>query len=289
MIDLLSSSPWALASFAAMLGLIIGSFLNVVIYRLPIMMETEWRDECRLLLNDESPDESRAPFNLVLPRSRCPSCGHEISAFENVPVISYILLGGRCKGCKARISARYPLVEAVCGVATVVVALRFGATAAGLLAAVLTWSLLTLALIDFDTQLLPDSITLPVLWLGLLCNYFEVFTTLENAVIGAMAGYLLLWAVYWGFKLATGKEGMGYGDFKLLALLGAWFGWQAVPMIVVLSSAVGAIVGIGLIVFRSHDRATPIPFGPYLAAAGWIALLWGDRLSGQFLFSSGSL
>jgi len=278
--SLFADSPGLAVGISLVLGLCIGSFLNVVILRLPKMLEHEWHLQAAELRGEEPAEQPR--FNLVTPRSRCPSCGHQITALENVPVASWLLLRGRCSSCGTRISARYPLVELFTGVMSAMAIWRFGPTAAGAGALLLTWSLITLALIDLDTQLLPDDITMPLLWLGLLFNLFGVFVPLETAVIGAMAGYLSLWAVYWLFRLATGKEGMGFGDFKLLAALGAWFGWQALPAIIVLASAVGAAVGIGLIALRSHGREVPIPFGPYLAGAGLLALYFGKPLSEFF-------
>lgn len=274
-------TPGGLAALAGLLGLCIGSFLNVVIHRLPRMMERDWQMQCAELRNEVL--EPAEPLTLAVPRSRCPDCGHPIGALENIPVISYLLLRGRCAGCRAAISPRYPLVEAFTGLLSAYLAWRFGLgwQAAGALC--LAWALIALTFIDFDTQLLPDSITLPLLWLGLLLNLFGAFTDLKSAVIGAMAGYLSLWSVYWLFKLATGKEGMGYGDFKLLAALGAWLGWQMLPAIILLSSLVGAVVGIALIVLARHGRNVPIPFGPYLAAAGIIALLWGRPLTQAYL------
>ncbi|HJW26213.1 MAG TPA: A24 family peptidase [Rhodocyclaceae bacterium] len=274
-------TPGGLAALAGLLGLCIGSFLNVVIHRLPRMMERDWQMQCAELRNEVL--EPAEPLTLAVPRSRCPDCGHPIGALENIPVISYLLLRGRCAGCRVAISPRYPLLEASTGLLSAYLAWHFGLgwQAAGALC--LAWSLIALTFIDFDTQLLPDSITLPLLWLGLLFNVFGAFTDLQSAVIGAMAGYLSLWSVYWLFKLATGKEGMGYGDFKLLAALGAWLGWQMLPAIILLSSLVGAVVGIALIVLARHGRNVPIPFGPYLAAAGIIALLWGRPLTQAYL------
>lgn len=270
-----------LAAVAGLLGLCIGSFLNVVIHRLPRMMEHDWQTQCAELRNEAIEPGER--LNLATPRSRCPACGHQISALENIPVISYLWLRGRCAGCRQAISTRYPLIEAFTGLLSAYLAWHFGLSwqAAGALC--LAWALIALAFIDFDTQLLPDSITLPLLWLGLFFNLFGAFADLRSAVVGAMAGYLSLWSVYWLFKLATGKEGMGYGDFKLLAALGAWLGWQMLPAIILLSSLVGAAVGIGLILLARHGRNVPIPFGPYLAAAGLIALLWGHQLTRAYL------
>ena len=270
---------WLAASL--LLGLCVGSFLNVVIHRLPRMMESEWRAQCAELRGEEAPGET--PLSLALPRSRCPHCGHQITALENIPVISYLWLRGRCAGCKAAISPRYPIIEALTGLLSAFTVWHFGPTLAAGAALCLIWALIALTFIDFDTQLLPDSITLPLLWLGLLFNLTGGFISLSTAVIGAMAGYLALWSVYWLFKLVTGKEGMGYGDFKLLAALGAWLGWQMLPAIILLSSVVGAVVGISLIVFARQGRNVPIPFGPYLAAAGVIALFWGAQITQKYL------
>ncbi len=282
--DLFAGSPMAFALAALLLGLVIGSFLNVVIHRLPLMMEREWRSQCQELLQpDVAEKEQQAPLSLVSPRSRCPDCGHLISALENIPVLSYLIQRGRCRHCGGRISVRYPLVELATGLLTALVAWQFGFGWEALAAMGLTWALIALTFIDFDTQLLPDDITLPFLWLGIGLAFFGLFTDLHASVVGAMAGYLTLWAVYHLFKLVTGKEGMGYGDFKLLGMLGAWLGWQALPVIILLSSVVGAVVGISLILFRNHGRDVPIPFGPYLAAAGWLALMWGDELTNTWL------
>lgn len=289
MIDLLQSSSTVFIVTAGILGLMVGSFLNVVIHRLPLMMEREWRSECAMLLDRALPKESPEKFNLMTPRSRCLNCEHQISALENIPILSYVVLRGRCHGCKTPISIRYPFIELVSGTAAVVVAIHFGFSAAAVCAFALSWALISLAVIDIDTQLLPDSITLPMLWAGIVVNYFNVFVTLEEAVLGAVFGYLFLWAVFWMFKFATGKDGMGYGDFKLLALLGAWLGWKILPIVIVLSSIVGACVGIGLMLFLSHDKSKPIPFGPYLAVAGWIALLWGGEITAQYLYGASQL
>jgi len=286
LIALLQASPFWLVLVVSILGLLVGSFLNVVIYRLPIMMEQDWKAQCDELNNQTS--EVVTPFTLSVPRSRCPHCNHAITALENIPVISYLFLGGKCKQCKAPISKRYPLIEALTGLLSGIVAWHFGFDWACLGALLLTWSLITLTFIDIDHQLLPDSITLPLLWLGIIFNLFTVYTDLTSSVIGAIAGYLSLWLVFHGFKLVTGKEGMGYGDFKLLAALGAWFGWLILPSVILLSSLVGAIVGISLIVFRQHQRNIPIPFGPYLAAAGWIALVWGDAITYAYLNWTGA-
>lgn len=279
-------SPGGLAAIAGLLGLCLGSFLNVVIHRLPRMMEREWAVQCAELRDEPAPVDTE-PFDLVRPRSRCPTCGHAITALENIPLLSYFLLRGKCSACKSPISLRYPAIEATTALLSAGLAWHFGYGWALLGALALLWSLIALAAIDFDTQYLPDSITLPLLWLGLLFNLFGVFTDLRSAVIGAIAGYLLLWSVYWIFRVVTGKEGMGYGDFKLLAALGAWLGWQLLPAIVLISSLVGASVGISLIVFARHGRNIPIPFGPYLAAAGLIALVWGHALTRAYLAQLG--
>ncbi|MGB5326160.1 MAG: A24 family peptidase [Pseudomonadales bacterium] len=282
----------------ALFSLMVGSFLNVVIYRLPIIMENGWRRELeQYAATDGDPvttaaaqagDENAPVFNLSTPRSRCPQCAHPISALENIPVLSYLALGGKCKSCKTAISARYPTVEAITALLSAFVAWQLFANPAAALAAVaLTWVLVALTGIDYDTYLLPDSLTLPLLWAGLIANYFELFTTLESALWGAIAGYLSLWSVYWLFKLTTGKEGMGYGDFKLLAALGAWLGWQMLPVIILLSSLVGAVCGIAMILFADREKSRPIPFGPYLAMAGWIALLWGDSIVQAYLKATG--
>ena len=289
LLEVIHASPFLFCSVMTVLGLIVGSFLNVVIHRLPIMMEREWRGECSALFELETPAPAQSPFNLLVPRSRCPHCGHLITAVENLPIVSYLVLRWRCGGCHARISPRYPLIELITGVVTWIVAWHFGFGVQALMASLLTWALIALAALDFDTQLLPDAITLPWLWLGLLVNLFGVFVDIHASVIGAMAGYLSLWSVYWLFKLLTGKEGMGYGDFKLLALLGAWLGWQALPMLILLASMVGAVTGLTLIALKVHDRTKPIPFGPYLACAGWVVMIWGEQLSQLYNFQRGVL
>ena len=279
-----ASYPAAFPWIAGLFGLAIGSFLNVVVHRLPIMLERRWQSQCRELLNpDQPPSKAVGRFDLIMPRSRCPHCGHAITALENIPILSFLWLRGKCSACRKPISRRYPLVELLTGCLSIAVAWRFGFGLAALAGLALTWSLIALTLIDIDRQLLPDDITLPLLWAGLLFNIFAVFTSLTSAVIGAIAGYVSLWLVYQLFKLATGKEGMGYGDFKLFAVLGAWLGWQSLPLIILLASLVGAVVGISFIVFFGHDRRMPIPFGPFLCAAGWIALLWGEPLTRLYL------
>lgn len=273
---------WTLP-LAAVFGLLIGSFLNVVIHRLPRMMQNEWEREARTLLEPDEAHPESVRYDLWSPRSQCPHCERPIRAHENVPVLSFLLLRGRCPGCGQRISWQYPAVELLTAALFAFTMLHFGASAAGLAALALTAVLIAAAGIDARTTLLPDQLTLPLLWLGLVANYFGLFTDLESAVLGAIGGYLSLWLVYHAFRLATGKEGMGYGDFKLLAALGAWLGWQALPMILLLASLVGAFVGIALILLRGRDRNIPIPFGPYLAAAGWLVLLWGDQLITVYL------
>lgn len=267
---------------AAILGLLVGSFLNVVIYRVPKMLDRDWREQCCELLGQGSP-ESEPTFNLVTPNSTCPHCGHAIRPWENIPVVSYLFLRGKCSACRGPISLRYPIIELVTGLLSLFVVYHFGVNTTGLAVLVLTWSLIALTMIDIDTQLLPDNITLPLLWLGLIANHFGMFVSLGDALWGAIAGYLSLWTVYWLFKIVTGKEGMGFGDFKLLAALGAWMGWQMLPIIVLMSSLVGAVIGISMIVLRGRDRNIPIPFGPYLAIAGWLTLLWGEAIMGRYL------
>ena len=280
MIDLLLQPAGATAA-AAVLGLLVGSFLNVVIHRLPKMLDREWAAQCAELRGEATAPAPR--YNLVVPRSACPSCGHRIGAAENVPVLSWLALRGRCRGCGTRISARYPAVELMTGTLSALAVWHFGPTWQGLAAMGLLWALVALTFIDADTQLLPDDITLPLLWAGLGANLFGLFVPLAEAVIGAIAGYLALWSVYWAFKLIRGKEGMGHGDFKLLAALGAWLGWKQLPAIVLMSSVVGAVIGIALIALRRHDSATPLPYGPYLAIAGAIALFAGPVLVRLYL------
>jgi leader peptidase (prepilin peptidase) / N-methyltransferase len=287
LIEALQSTPPLFVALATILGLLVGSFLNVVIHRLPRMMENDWRAQCEELAAtaDQLQPEvaEKAKYNLVVPRSACPNCGHQITAAENIPIVSYLVLGGRCRGCKAKISPRYPIVEGITGLLSALVAWHFGFGLAGISAIVLVWALIALTFIDADTQLLPDSITLPLVWLGLIVNINGVFTDLRSAVLGAVFGYLSLWIVYWAFKLITKKEGMGYGDFKLLAAIGAWLGWQVLPLVILLSSVVGAVVGIILIVLARLGRNIPLPFGPYLAMAGFIALLWGQPIIETYL------
>ena len=289
--------PW----LCLVIGLLVGSFLNVVVHRLPIMLKRDWRSQSVEILREWAQEQdapaaakqaaasldklqpSAARYTLVSPRSACPACGRPVRAVENIPVLSYLALRGRCAGCKAKISLRYPVVEALTGLISAYVGWRFDFTLATVGALIFSWSLIAASFIDFDTQLLPDDITLPLLWCGLLLNLWGTYTSLESALIGALAGYLSLWSVYWLFKLATGKEGMGYGDFKLLAAIGAFLGWKMLPAVILLSSLVGAVVGILLIVLARHGRQVPIPFGPYLAAAGLIALFWGEAINRAYL------
>jgi leader peptidase (prepilin peptidase) / N-methyltransferase len=284
MLELLYSAPpgtWFPTAVAILVGLLVGSFLNVVIHRIPTMMQREIENFVATENNHEPVHTDR--YSLVVPRSACPVCQHQISALENIPIISYLMIGGKCTSCKTPISPRYPIVEALTACLTGYMVWRFGSGVTGLAAAVFLWFLLALTFIDADTQLLPDDLTLTLLWGGLLVNLFGTFTSLHSAVIGAAVGYLTLWSIYWLFKHATGKEGMGYGDFKLLAALGAWLGWSMLPLIILLSSLVGAVVGVSLILTKKMNRSKPIPFGPYLAAAGLIAMLWGQSITAQYL------
>ncbi|MGB5442183.1 MAG: A24 family peptidase [Gammaproteobacteria bacterium] len=276
-LQLLESSQLFMIVTSATLGLVVGSFLNVVILRVPVMLHRSWTRDCREHLEPGMQDSGDTEtYNLLTPASRCPKCAHRITALENIPVISYLFLKGRCSGCGTAISIRYPAVEVATAILTVITALHFGYSVQTLAALVFTWTMIPLFLIDFDTQLLPDSITLPLLWTGLLASLFNVFVDSQTSIIGAAAGYLSLWTIYQLFKLLTGKEGMGYGDFKLLAAIGAWLGWQVLPVVILCSSVVGAVIGITLILFKGRDHGQPMPFGPFLAAAGWITLLWGN-------------
>jgi leader peptidase (prepilin peptidase)/N-methyltransferase len=279
--DLLHTEPALFTGLVFLFSLLVGSFLNVLIHRLPKMMEAEWHAQCAELRGESIPDAPR--YNLWLPRSACPQCGHPITALENIPLLSWLWLRGRCSACSAQISARYPLVELLTAVLSAAVAWKWGVSVQTLGALLLVWTLIALAFIDLDTTLLPDSLTLPLVWLGLLVNLGGHFASLADAVIGAMAGYGVLWSVYWLFKLATGKEGMGFGDFKLLAAIGAWLGWQLLPVTLLLSSAVGAVIGIAMILLVKHDRRVPIPFGPYLAGGGVVALFFGADLTQAYL------
>jgi leader peptidase (prepilin peptidase)/N-methyltransferase len=291
MLELMSESATVFIAVVFLFTLLIGSFLNVVIHRLPIMMERDWREQADELMN--TPPEQELPqgrFDLVMPRSRCPSCGALITAWQNIPVVSYLILKGRCATCKASISARYPLVELMTALLAAAVAWHFGPGWEALMAIAFTLVLVSISMIDADTQLIPDSIVLPLMWLGLAMSLFHplhgantLFIAPQDAIVGAMAGYLTLWSIFWLFKLVTGKDGMGYGDFKLLAALGAWLGWQQLPMIIMMSAVVGVVVNITLILLRGKDRSTPIPFGPYLAAAGWITMIWGELIKNAYI------
>ena len=272
----LAIDPVAAMGLAALVGLLVGSFLNVVIHRLPRMLERGWQDQCAEL-RGETPD-ARPSYNLVVPRSACPTCGHKITAAENIPVVSWLVLRGKCSACGTPISTRYPMVELLGGILAAAAVWKFGLTWTGVAAAAFLWALLALTFIDFDTQLLPDDLTLPLLWGGLFANMFGLFVPLRDAVIGAIAGYLTLWSIYWLFKIIRGKEGMGYGDFKLLAALGAWLGWKMLPLIVLGSSVVGAFIGISLVVMKGRDHNVPLAFGPYLAIAGMVALFFGQPI-----------
>jgi leader peptidase (prepilin peptidase)/N-methyltransferase len=281
-----TNSPLAFTLATLVLGLLVGSFLNVLIYRLPVMMERDWRAQARDMLALPA-EEKTETFNLFLPHSRCPHCAHKIRAWENLPVISYLFLGGKCSSCKAPISKRYPLIELACGLLSAFIAWHFGFGWQAGAVLVLSWGLLAMSVIDMNHQLLPDSLVLPLLWLGLIANTFGLFTSLHDALWGAVLGYMSLWSVFWIFKLLTGKEGMGQGDFKLLALFGAWGGWQIVPLTILVSSAVGAVLGLIILRLRNAETSTPIPFGPYLAIAGWIALLWGGQITDSYLQFAG--
>jgi leader peptidase (prepilin peptidase)/N-methyltransferase len=282
-LQVFQTTPGLFVTTAVLLGLAVGSFLNVVIHRLPKMLERQWRAECAELAGAPAPPAETETFNLVVPRSRCPSCGHGITAAENVPLVSYLALRGRCSSCGTRISLRYPLVEALSGLLCGYAAWRFGLSAAALGAFCFTWAMIALAFIDLDTFYLPDNVTLLLLWAGLVFNLFHAFADLESAVIGAVAGYLVLWTVFWAYKLATGKEGMGYGDFKLLAAIGAWLGWKMLPLVILLASCAGALIGIVLIVAARRGRDTPIPFGPYLAVGGLVAMFHGEAIARIYL------
>lgn len=291
LIELLQHNQPAWLATVAVLGLLVGSFLNVVIYRIPVMLKREWRKDCVGYLEEnyqaeialKQDNEPQQPFNLVKPDSSCPHCQRPIRAWENIPVISYLFLRGRCAGCHSPISRRYPFVELLSALLAVTCAWQFGFGLTAAAAITLSWVLIVLAFIDLDTKYLPDQITLPVLWLGLLLNLNHTFTDPESAITGAVAGYLSLWSVYQLFKLLTKKEGMGFGDFKLLALLGAWLGWQFLPAIIIISSLVGSVIGISLILLKKQQREVPIPFGPYLAIAGWLTLVWGNEINQFYL------
>ncbi len=287
LIEQLQQNPLLFLLVITIIGLSVGSFLNVVIYRLPVMLEQDWKQQCQELMDLPADKAVAKPFNLSHPRSRCPECGHKITLLENIPVISYLFLRGRCSACGTGISLRYPIIELVTGLLSVVIAWHFGFSWQTAAALPLTWALIALSMIDYDHKLLPDNIVLPFVWLGLVINLQGVFTDIPSAVIGAVAGYMSLWSIFQLFRLITGKEGMGYGDFKLLAMLGAWLGWQYLIQIVLLSSLVGAIVGISLVMVLGRDRTIPIPFGPYLATAGLISLLWGKEINHLYLQYAG--
>lgn len=292
-IDALNQAPTLVAIFAIILGLIFGSFLNVVIHRLPKMLMREWSQDCVgfLVEQDKAFTYKQTvlphPYNLAIPASSCPNCNHKITVLENIPVLSYLFLKGKCSQCKTKISLRYPFIELLTSVLTLAVVLHYGLNWQAFFALALTWNLIALSGIDFDHQYLPDNLTLPFVWLGLLLNLFNLYTDINSAVIGAIVGYLSLWTVYQLFKLATKKEGMGYGDFKLLALFGAWFGWQSLGAIIILSSIAGALIGISLILFKNQSACKKIPFGPYLAIAGWIFMLWGETINSSYLQYTG--
>jgi leader peptidase (prepilin peptidase)/N-methyltransferase len=280
-IQLFTDNPYLFYTFVLLTGLAVGSFLNVVICRLPLILEYEWHQQCEEFLRLDATGNNK--ISLSSPASSCPQCQHKIRYWENIPVISYILLKGKCSSCGQHISIQYPIIEILTALLSLVIAVRFGVSGQTIAALLLTWALISLTMIDFHKQLLPDNITLPLLWLGIICAMFSLFTNLQSSVIGAIAGYLILWLVFHAFKILTGKEGMGFGDFKLLAALGAWMGWQFLPLIIIISSLVGAIIGISMMLFLKHDRNTPIPFGPYLAIAGWIALVWGEKINSGWL------
>lgn len=287
LLDVLARIPALLYGITVLFGLAVGSFLNVVIARLPRMLEEDWRRECAGLPGHTDQGEALTGMSLARPKSHCPQCNHVLRPWENIPLLSYLFLRGKCSACAGRISPRYPIVEAATAILSVLVVWRFGIGWETMAALLLTWGLIALAVIDFDTQLLPDSITLPLLWLGLLLSLGGWFTDSDSAILGASLGYLSLWTVYQLFRVLTKKEGMGFGDFKLFALFGAWLGWQQLPQIILLSACVGALVGVTLILFRAHDRQVPIPFGPYLAAAGWVSLMWGETINQAYLAWSG--
>ncbi len=282
--DVLRHEQWLFYTAIVFFSLCVGSFLNVVIYRLPVILERDWRQQCQEFLEIETTEKQQVEkFNLAVPASTCPHCGHKIRIWENIPLISYLALGGKCSACKTPISIQYPAIEAVTALMSVAVAWKFGVSVQTIGALVFSWTLIALTMIDVHKQLLPDNLTLPLLWLGLIFALFDTFTSLNSAVVGAIAGYLVLWTVFQIFKLVTGKEGMGFGDFKLLAALGAWMGWTMLPQIVLVSSVVGAIAGSIMLVIGRTRRQQPIPFGPYLAVAGWIALLWGNEINQAYL------
>jgi len=299
LITIFNQNPWLFIAISFVFAAIIGSFLNVVVHRLPVMMKRDWQQECNHYLAQYKPsifskhrttlnaaiDEFPAQYNLLLPGSACPKCKAKINPVHNLPLVGWLIVRGKCAACQHSISARYPLVELITASSVAFLAWHFGPSLAFVFATILTFALIVLTGIDLDEMLLPDQITLPLLWLGLLLNLSGTFTSLPDALIGAAAGYLSLWSVFWAFKLLTGKEGMGYGDFKLLAVFGAWFGWQVLPLVILLSSLVGAIVGLTLMALKRLDHNNPIPFGPYIAAAGWIAMIWGESITQWYLLS----
>jgi leader peptidase (prepilin peptidase)/N-methyltransferase len=285
--ELFHLHPLLVGSGIVLLSLMVGSFLNVVIYRLPVMMERDWKAEASALLDIEPDDEKPETFNLAFPNSHCPQCNTAIKFWQNIPVFSYLLLRGKCGNCQSPISKRYPIVEAVTALLAAIIVWQLNTIPEIMAALVFTWTLICLTMIDIDHKLLPDQITLPLLWLGLMVNSFEMFAPFMDAFWGAVAGYLILWSVYWIFKLITGKDGMGFGDFKLLAALGAWMGWQALPLILIFSSLVGTIIGIAILTINKQGRETTLPFGPYLAVAGWITFLWGEQITSAYLQFAG--
>jgi len=280
-ITLLQTNSVFFISLCTTIGLVAGSFLNVIIFRLPKMMEREWNQQCSELRGETT--KPLPTLNLVKPCSECPHCKHKITTLESIPIISYLALRGRCSQCNTSISLRYPIMEALTGIMSGFIAWHFGYGFITVAALIFVWSMIALAFIDLDTQLLPDEVTLPLLWIGLLINLGNGFTDISSAVIGAASGYIFLWLIYWCFKISTGKEGMGYGDFKLLAVIGAWFGWKMLPLVILLSSLAGAVIGIGLIIVAKNKRDTPFPFGPYLVGGGLVALFWGDQLNRTYL------
>lgn len=281
----LEAEPWLFLAVVVFIGLCVGSFLNVVIYRLPIMLERDWRKQCHDYLEIEPPDTNKKADDLSLhsPASACPHCNHKIKAWENIPVLSYLFLKGKCSSCATPISPRYPLIELLTAALSTVVAIKYGVSFETLAALIFTWALIALALIDFDTQLLPDNLTLPLLWLGLFLSLFDIFTDTGSSIIGAISGYMVLWTVFYIFKIITGKEGMGFGDFKLLAAIGAWAGWSLLPLTILISSVAGSIIGIIMLLTGLTKKQQPIPFGPYIAIAGWIILLWGNEINALYL------
>ncbi len=297
LITIFNQNLWLFVTLSFVFAAVIGSFLNVVVHRLPVMMKRDWQQECNHYLAEYKKtvfeqnekaltapiDEFPEKYNLVVPGSACPKCKTNIKPIHNLPILGWLMLGGRCAACKNPISARYPIVELITGALVAFLAWHFGPTIEFVFCTILTFALVVLTGIDLDEMLLPDQITLPLLWLGLILNLSGTFVSMSDAIVGAAAGYLSLWSVFWAFKLLTGKEGMGYGDFKLLAVFGAWFGWQVLPLVILLSSLVGAIVGISLIAFKKLNQGNPIPFGPYIAAAGWIAMIWGESITHWYL------